>query len=161
MRISGPVLDAPDVAALTRFYEQLLGWEVEDIDGPRPGRPAGDGWSRLRPADGSTKIEIQFEEHYVRPVWPGAPGTQGMQIHLDIWVEDVAAGVAWATACGATEAEHQPEDRDHDRLRIMLDPVPPLVLTVTALGSELLRPHRSRGRWCHRVGRRRRGPFRA
>ncbi|MGI8877799.1 MAG: VOC family protein [Candidatus Limnocylindria bacterium] len=122
MRISGPVLDAPDVAALTRFYEQLLGWEVEDIDGPRPGRPAGDGWSRLRPADGSTKIEIQFEEHYVRPVWPGAPGTQGMQIHLDIWVEDVAAGVAWATACGATEAEHQPEDRDHDRLRIMLDP---------------------------------------
>ena len=122
MRISGPVLDAPDVAALTRFYEQLLGWEVEDIDGPRPGRPAGDGWSRLRPADGSTKIEIQFEERYVRPVWPGAPGTQGMQIHLDIWVEDVAAGVAWATACGATEAEHQPEDRDHDRLRIMLDP---------------------------------------
>ena len=125
MRITGPVLDAPDVAALTRFYEQLLGWEVEEIEGPRPGHPPGDGWSRLRPADGSTKIEIQFEEHYEPPVWPGAPGapgTQGMQIHLDIWVEDVAVGVAWAKACGAVDADHQPPDRDPSLLRIMLDP---------------------------------------
>ena len=74
MRVTGPVLDAPDVAVLTRFYEQLLGWEVEELEGPRPGHPAGDGWSRLRPADRSTKIEIQFEEHYVRPCGPGAPG---------------------------------------------------------------------------------------
>jgi catechol 2,3-dioxygenase-like lactoylglutathione lyase family enzyme len=122
MRMSGPVLDAPDVAVLTRFYEQLLGWEVEELEGPRPGHPPGDGWSRLRPADGSTKIEIQFEEHHQRPVWPGAPGTQTMQIHLDIWVEDVPAGVAWATTCGATEAAPQPPDRDPARLRILLDP---------------------------------------
>jgi hypothetical protein len=120
--MSGPVLDAPDVAELTRFYEQLLGWEVEAFDGPRPGRPRGDGWSRLRPEDRSTKIEIQFEEHYVRPAWPGAAGAPGMQLHLDVWVEDVPAGVAWAIACGATEAGHQPEDRDLTRLRIMLDP---------------------------------------
>ena len=122
MRISGPTLGAPNVAELTRFYERFLGWNVEDIADPRPGHPPGDGWSRLRPADRSTKIEIQFEEHYIRPVWPGAPNTQGMQMHLDIWVEDVAAGVAWAIECGATEAEHQPPDRNHARLRIMLDP---------------------------------------
>jgi catechol 2,3-dioxygenase-like lactoylglutathione lyase family enzyme len=122
MRMSGPVLDAPDVTALTHFYERLLGWEVEELEGPRPGRPAGDGWARLRPADRSTKIEIQFEEHYARPVWPGAAGAQGMQLHLDIWVEDVPAGVAWAIACGATEADRQPGDRDPSRLRIMLDP---------------------------------------
>lgn len=122
MRVTGPVLDAPDVAVLTRFYERLLGWEVEELHGPRPGHPPGDGWSRLRPPDGSTKIEIQFEEHHIRPVWPGAPGAQGMQLHLDVWVEDVAAGVAWAVACGATEADHQPENRDHDRLRVMIDP---------------------------------------
>jgi len=116
------VLDAPDVALLTRFYEQLLGWEIEALEGPRPGHPSGDGWSRLRPSDGSTKIEIQFEEHYTRPEWPGAPGQQGMQLHLDIWVEDVPAGVAWALACGAAEAAPQPSDRDPSRLRIMLDP---------------------------------------
>jgi len=114
MRVTGPVLDAPDVVLLTRFYEQLLGWEIEALE--------GDGWSRLRPADRSTKIEIQFEEHYTRPVWPGAPGTQGMQVHLDIWVDDVPAGVAWALACGATEAAPQPSNRDPSRLRIMLDP---------------------------------------
>jgi catechol 2,3-dioxygenase-like lactoylglutathione lyase family enzyme len=122
MRMSGPVLDAPDVATLTHFYERLLGWEIETLEGPRHGRPPGDGWSRLRPADGSTKIEIQFEEHYQRPVWPGAAGTQGMQVHLDIWVDDLAAGVAWALECGAAEPEHQPEDRDRGKLRIMLDP---------------------------------------
>jgi catechol 2,3-dioxygenase-like lactoylglutathione lyase family enzyme len=122
MRVTGPVLDAPDVGRLTRFYELLLGWQVVELDGPRPGHTAGDGWSKLRPADGSTKIEIQFEEHYQPPVWPGAPGAPGMQMHLDIWVEDVHAGVAWASSCGATEAEHQPDDRDPNRLRIMLDP---------------------------------------
>ena len=122
MRVTGPVLDAPDVAELTRFYEQLLGWEIEELEGPRPGHPAGDGWSRLRPADKSTKIEIQWEEHYARPVWPGAAGEPGMQLHLDVWVEDLAAGVEWAVACGATEAESQPEGRDLSRLRVMLDP---------------------------------------
>jgi hypothetical protein len=45
-----------------------------------------------------------------------------MQIHLDIWVEDVAKGVEWAIACGATEAEHQPAGRNPARLRVMLDP---------------------------------------
>ncbi len=114
MQMSGPVLDAPDVPELTRFYERFLGWPVREIE--------GDGWSRLGPADGSTKIEIQLEEHFVRPVWPGAPGAQGMQMHLDIWVEDLERGVAWAIACGAVEAEHQPEDRDRALLRILLDP---------------------------------------
>ena len=122
MRVTGPVLDAPDVAALTRFYEHLLGWEIEALEGPRPGYPPGDGWSRLRPHDGSTKIEIQYEEHYVRPVWPGAPDAPGMQLHLDLWVEDLPEGVAWAIACGATEAGEQPTDRDLSRLRVMLDP---------------------------------------
>ena len=122
MKITGPVLDAPDVAELARFYEQLLGWEVKALEGPRPGHPAGDGWAMLRPADGSTKIEIQFEQHYTRPVYPGAPGQQGMQIHLDFQVDDVAEAVAWATECGATEAASQPEGRDRATLRVMLDP---------------------------------------
>lgn len=122
MRMSGPVLDAPDVGELAAFYNRLLGWDVDEIEGPRPGYPPGDGWAILRPAEGGTKIEIQWEEHYQRPVWPGAPGRPGMQLHLDFWVEDVATGVAWAMECGATEAEPQPPDRDPALLRIMLDP---------------------------------------
>ena len=120
--MSGPVLDAPNVAELTHFYERFLGWDIEEHEGPRPGHPPGDGWSRLRPADRSTKIEIQFEENFERPVWPAGRGDQGMQMHLDIWVDDVAAGVAWAIECGAVEAASQPEGRDRSRLRVMLDP---------------------------------------
>ncbi len=116
------MLDSPDVGVLTRFYQQFLGWEVEGFEGPRPGGPPGEGWSVLRPADQSTKIEIQYEANYMPPVWPGARGAPGMQMHLDIEVEDVAAGVAWAEECGATEAPYQPANRDPARLRILLDP---------------------------------------
>jgi hypothetical protein len=45
-----------------------------------------------------------------------------MQWHLDWWVENLEAGVAWAIGCGAVEASPQPADRDLSRLRIMLDP---------------------------------------
>jgi hypothetical protein len=44
MRLSGPVVEAPDVAALVRFYERFLGWEVEELVGPRHDRPPGWGW---------------------------------------------------------------------------------------------------------------------
>jgi len=122
MKVSGPVLDTSDVSRLTDYYEQLLGWEVEVQEGPRVGYPPGDGWSRLRPVDGAEKIEIQYEQQYEAPTWPGEAGRPGMQIHLDIWVEDLDAGVAWARRCGALESDEQPEGRDLSRLRVMLDP---------------------------------------
>lgn len=118
----GPVLNAPDVTALARFYERLLGWQMRALNGPRPGMPPGDGWAQLLSPDGGLKLEVQFDEHYERPVWPGVAGAQGMQMHLDFRVEDVPVGVEWAIACGATQAEHQPPNRDPQRLRVMLDP---------------------------------------
>ena len=44
MRLSGPCVEAPDVPALVRFYERFLGWEVEELVGPRDDRPPGWGW---------------------------------------------------------------------------------------------------------------------
>ncbi len=41
-----------------------------------------------------------------------------MMIHLDIGVDDLDAGVAWALGAGATVAEHQPQDG----VRVMIDP---------------------------------------
>jgi hypothetical protein len=41
-----------------------------------------------------------------------------MMTHLDIAVEDVAAGVAWAVAAGATLASYQPQEH----VRVLLDP---------------------------------------
>src|SRR6478736_2193909 len=99
MRISGPVLGSDDPVALAGFYERLLGWPITERAGPRPGRPPGDGWARLRSPNGDLKIEFQWEEDFRRPVWPSVSDEQQMLMHLDIAVEDLAAGVAWALEC--------------------------------------------------------------
>ena len=118
MRITGPVLDAAEPVALARFYERLLGWTMVECEGPREGFPAGDGWAKLRSPAGDLKIEFQWERHYAPPVWPPVPGEQQMMIHLDVEVDDLDVGVAWALDAGATVAEHQPQVG----VRVMLDP---------------------------------------
>jgi catechol 2,3-dioxygenase-like lactoylglutathione lyase family enzyme len=118
MEVTGPTIDAQDVVALARFYERLLGWDVVALEGPRDGYPADDAWAKLAAPDRSMKLEIQFEQHYVAPVWPTEPGAPQMMIHLDIAVDDLDAGVRWALDCGATLATHQPQEG----VRVMLDP---------------------------------------
>jgi hypothetical protein len=46
------------------------------------------------------------------------PGKQGMQMHLEVEVSDLAAAVEHAIELGATQADHQPQDN----VRVMLDP---------------------------------------
>jgi len=118
MQVTGPVLDAADVVGLAKFYEQLLGWPITELEGPRPGYPPEDGWAKVRSPAGDLKIEFQYEQHYKPPVWPPVPGEQQMMIHLDIQVDDLEAGVAWAVAAGATVADDQPQQD----VRVMLDP---------------------------------------
>lgn len=118
MRISGPTLDAADPVALAEFYERLLGWEIVRLEGPRSGAPPADGWAMLRSPTGELKIEVQWEPHHRRPVWPSAVGEQLMMMHLDIGVADLDAGVRWAEQQGAVLADHQPQEG----VRVMLDP---------------------------------------
>lgn len=108
-RLSATVLGAPDPRALAAFYQRLLGWAVtwEEPD-----------WVTLRPAPEAPGLSFQTETDYVPPAWPAEPGKQQMMMHLDIWVEDLDAGVAWAREAGATEAAWQPQDG----VRVMLDP---------------------------------------
>jgi catechol 2,3-dioxygenase-like lactoylglutathione lyase family enzyme len=109
MRISASVLGAPDPPALGAFYARLLGWTVVES------HPV---WVRVRPPSGGTGLSFQHEPGYVPPVWPPVPGEQQMMSHLDIAVEDLAAGVAWALEAGAMLAEYQPQDH----VRVLLDP---------------------------------------
>lgn len=118
MQIVGPVLDAADPLALADFYSCLLGWPVVAREGPGPGSQPEDGWAKLRSPDGTMKIEIQWDPNYVPPTWPSAPDAQLMMMHLDIEVDNLAEGVAWAIECGARAADHQPQ-RD---VRVMVDP---------------------------------------
>ncbi len=109
MQISATVLGAPDARLLATFYERLLGWSRE-VDEP--------GWVMLRAPGGGTGLSFQHEEAYTAPVWPAGPGDQQMMVHLDIAVDDLDAGVAWAVELGATLADHQPQSD----VRVMLDP---------------------------------------
>jgi len=118
MRVSGPTLDANDPLALAEFYERLLGWPIVRREGPRSGQPSTDGWAMLRAPAVDLKIEVQWEPNYRPPVWPSVAGEQIMMMHLDIGVDDLDSGVAWALAQGARVAEYQPQAH----VRVMLDP---------------------------------------
>lgn len=105
----GVVLEAPDAAALARFYAELLGWPIvaQDADG-----------ATIGPPEGVAYLAFQTSEGYVPPVWPPADGAQRMMMHLDFEVSDLSSAVAHVVELGARQAEHQPQDN----VRVMLDP---------------------------------------
>jgi catechol 2,3-dioxygenase-like lactoylglutathione lyase family enzyme len=109
--LTGVVLDAPDAQELGRFYQRLTGWAVV-MDEP--------GWFKIAPAGTRDGISFQTEELYVPPVWPTTTREhQQMQMHLDLWVDDLTAACAHAEAVGARLADVQPQDD----VRVYLDPV--------------------------------------
>lgn len=108
-RLSSTVLGTSDPRGLAAFYRDLLGWEVR-VDRP--------DWVVLKPHSGATGLSFQLEDGHVPPSWPSSPGEQQMQAHLDIVVDDLAAGVARAQALGASVAADQPQDD----VCVLLDP---------------------------------------
>lgn len=109
MKVTGPVLDAPDPRELADFYHRLLGWQTEE-DLPH--------WVMLRDPDGGGYLSFQTEPHYVPPTWPGKTGEQLMMGHLDIEVTDLDAARDFAVAQGAKVAEFQPQEQ----VRVLIDP---------------------------------------
>jgi catechol 2,3-dioxygenase-like lactoylglutathione lyase family enzyme len=110
-RLTAAVLGTPDPRGLARFYQRLLGWPIRD-DEPE--------WATLRPADGGTGLSFQREADHVPPVWPPEPGTQQMQEHLDIEVDDLAAAATVAEDAGARLLSAYAEP--HEVVRIYADP---------------------------------------
>jgi catechol 2,3-dioxygenase-like lactoylglutathione lyase family enzyme len=108
-RVVGVTLNSPNPSALAKFYAALLGWEVTNDEG---------GWVELPNPDGGIALNFHSDDHYQRPVWPSEPGKQTMQVHLEIKVDNLEAGVAHALACGATLADFQPQED----VRVHLDP---------------------------------------
>lgn len=113
LRWMGVCLDCADAEELARFYGRLLGWEITG---------GGGDWINMRDPAGGVGLNFQAEEWYEPPVWPEQRGAQTKMLHFEILVDDIEAAVAFAVAAGARIADHQPEDRDQNQLRIMLDP---------------------------------------
>ncbi|MEU5415814.1 VOC family protein [Streptomyces clavifer] len=104
------VLGTPDPPVLADFYRALLGWqEVE----------RSPEWVRLRaPEQERPGLSFQMEADHTPPVWPQGSGTQQMQAHLDLEVDDLDVETERALALGATLEEYQPQEG----VRVLRDP---------------------------------------
>ncbi len=103
------MLEAPDPRGLLAFWSEILGVPIQQVD---------DTGGSLDFGEGVGYLAVQLAEHYEPPVWPPEPGKPGMQLHLDVEVDDLAAAVEHALELGATLAGFQPQDD----VRVLLDP---------------------------------------
>ena len=104
MGLFAVTIDAPDAAALARFYASLMGMEVT-YEGPEGALIAGDGNS----------VMFQQVSGYNSPRWPDPAYPQ--QVHLDIMVEDLDTGEALALELGASRL-----DGGGESFRVFADP---------------------------------------
>jgi catechol 2,3-dioxygenase-like lactoylglutathione lyase family enzyme len=106
----GVAVEAPDPAALARFYSDLLGWPVVSEEG-------GTAVLATSP-DGTSFVVFQGASGYETPVWPPEQGRQRPMMHLDVQVGDLDSAVEEALALGATLSDVQPQDG----VRVLFDP---------------------------------------
>ena len=86
------VFDCPDPERLAQFYQDLLGYQVVHAE---------DGWITIAgPSDGSQRLSFQRIANYQAPTWP--EGRRPQQLHLDLFVEDLAVAHDHAIAAGAS-----------------------------------------------------------
>jgi hypothetical protein len=98
IRLSGVTLNAPDAIALAGFYALITG-----------GTARGDaGWATVTGPNADIGFQ-QIAEH-TPPTWP--TGSVPTQMHLDFFVDDLAATEARVLAAGATRFDIQP-NADH------------------------------------------------
>src|SRR5215211_6083845 len=95
----GVTLEAPEPRQLLAFWSAILGVPIHEVD---------DSGGDLDFGEGVGSFAVQGAEVYERPVWPAEPGRQGMQMHIEVEVDDLAAAVEHALELEATEAAFQP-----------------------------------------------------
>lgn len=104
----GTAIEAPDPAALARFYSDLLGWPIGHEE---PG-------TAILTATQGIYVVFQQATDYQVPIWPPVDGAQRPMMHFDFQVGDLESAVAEALALGATLATAQPQEN----VRVLFDP---------------------------------------
>ena len=102
--LTATVLGTPDPQGLARFYQRLLGWPIRDDD-PRAG-------PRSDPRRGAPGCPSSWRPTTCPRSGRRCRGTQQMQLHLDIQVDDLAAAAAVARGrrCRALGESAQDDD---------------------------------------------------
>jgi len=83
-------VDAPDIAGLAAFYNQLAGWKTTSTE---------DDWITMNTDDG-WQIGLQEAPDHLPPRWPDAAHPQ--QAHFDLRVPDLEAASSRAVELGAS-----------------------------------------------------------
>lgn len=104
------VLDAVDIASVSRFWAGVHGGHVVEDD----------GWHSVVDSEGQWRMGVQFAPDHVAPDWPS--GTPGQQLHLDLWVDDIDAAHVEVMALGARVLQEAEETTEPDRFRVYADP---------------------------------------
>jgi catechol 2,3-dioxygenase-like lactoylglutathione lyase family enzyme len=108
VELAGITVDCGDPAPMVTFYAAAFGATVSHED-------SSGAWIHL--PDGPL-ILIRRIDDYRSPTWPAQDIP--MQIHLELWVDDIEAAQARLRELGATTCAFQPH-RHHGNL-VLLDP---------------------------------------
>jgi len=102
------VFDAADLPAESTFWAGLLGGTVD----------AEDDWHTVS-VDGNARMGFQLAPNHVPPEWPdGNP----QQIHLDLYVEDVASAHDEAISLGARLLKPAEDITSAEGFQVYADP---------------------------------------
>ncbi len=106
IRLSSVAINCPNAAELAAFYADITGGQITFTD---------PSWATVNGPGG--RIDFQTVPDHTPPTWPEA--TSPIQMHLDFFVDDLAATEARVLAAGATKYEVQP---NADHCTVFADP---------------------------------------
>jgi len=104
-------VDCAHPASLARFYAEITGWEVGELDDSEDKVEWVEVFQK-----GVRMMAFQKVANYIPPTWPDGPVPQ--QLHFDFHVTDLDIGEGKILAIGATKHEVQPGTN----FRVYLDP---------------------------------------
>jgi hypothetical protein len=120
IRLSSFTINCPDARDLAAFYASITDGTVTF---------AGDAWATVQTGGG--RIDFQTVPDHTPSTWPDP--TTPVQMHLDLFVDDLGTTEARVLAAGATKFEFQP---NADHCLVFADPAghPFCLTTVDELG---------------------------
>jgi hypothetical protein len=110
IRFQVVAFDAAELEPMSTFWAGVLGGTV-DVD---------DDWHMVMDGDGIPRIGIQLAPDHVPPDWPD--GEPSQQVHLDLWVDDLAAAHAEVMALGADLLQAAPDLDAEEGWQVYADP---------------------------------------
>lgn len=110
IRFEVVAFDAADLSAESAFWAAVFDGTVDEDD----------DWHMVMGPDGVPRIGVQLAPDHVPPEWPGGP--QQQQVHLDLWVGDVAAAHDEVLALGARLLQAAPDLDAEEGFQVYADP---------------------------------------